>query len=111
MKLWNLFKQESQKEQEQTPVFTSTDKVRIRYHFTGIVQNVGFRVEVWKRAKELGLTGYVENNDDGSVTSEIEGPKEKIEYLVDSMKKIPRINIQSIRQEQIQVKNDTTFKM
>lgn len=111
MKLWNLFKQEVPKEQEQTPVFTSTDKIRMRYRFTGIVQNVGFRVEVWKRAKELELSGYVVNNDDGSVTSEIEGPREKIEYLVDSMKKIPRINIQSIQQEQIQIKNDKVFKM
>ena len=44
--------------------------VRQRLVITGLVQGVGFRPYVWRRATRLGLTGWVEN-DAAGVTAEV----------------------------------------
>ena len=44
--------------------------IRRRWHFTGNVQGVGFRYFAQCAAQKLGLTGWVANNWDGSVTME-----------------------------------------
>ena len=46
--------------------------VRKRVRVTGVVQGVGFRPFVWRRATRLGLIGWVEN-DDAGVTAEVQG--------------------------------------
>ena len=45
---------------------------RIRYHFMGIVQGVGFRPFVFRTALQCGLTGFVQNTIDG-VIAEVQG--------------------------------------
>lgn len=52
-----------------------------RIHITGGVQGVFFRARTVERAKELGLAGWVRNNDDGSVEIHAEGPEEKLRAL------------------------------
>ncbi len=47
--------------------------VRRRYSIEGQVQGVGFRYRARYAAQSLGLTGWVENEDDGSVTLEVQG--------------------------------------
>ena len=44
--------------------------IRRRWRFTGEVQGVGFRYYARAAAQHLGLTGWVANNWDGSVTLE-----------------------------------------
>ena len=44
---------------------------------TGQVQGVGFRYRARYAAQTLDLTGWVENEDDGSVTLEVQGDPEK----------------------------------
>lgn len=53
----------------------------IRRHlvFYGSVQGVGFRYTAHHLAESLGLTGWVQNEYDGSVTCEIQGPS----FLID----------------------------
>lgn len=46
----------------------------------GLVQGVGFRYSTFQVANELGVTGTVENQVDGSVSIEAEG-EEKILYI------------------------------
>lgn len=57
----------------------------VRYFGTaeGRVQGVGFRMFVQQHAMELGLTGWVRNMEEGSVTMEIQGRQEKIDRLTD----------------------------
>lgn len=48
---------------------------------TGRVQGVAFRAWTKAEATVLGLTGYVQNEDDGSVTAVIHGPQEQVEAM------------------------------
>lgn len=105
----NFFKKK--KKEFQPVIMTDKDIIRRHYHFTGIVQGVGFRVEVWRRAVDLGLSGWVKNNDDGSVESELQGTQEKMDRLIASMQRIPRIHIENIIVHQIPLKKETGFEM
>lgn len=58
---------------------------RRRWRFTGRVQGVGFRYRAQYAAQALGLTGWVENNDDGSVSLEAQGPPEALDKLVPTL--------------------------
>lgn len=54
----------------------------IRGAVRGTVQGVGFRAATVARARELGLLGWVRNEDDGSVAVHAEGAPEAVEQLV-----------------------------
>jgi acylphosphatase len=56
---------------------------------TGHVQGVGFRWGLERRARSLGLAGWVRNEPDGSVAAEVEGPRERVESLVDWCRRGP----------------------
>lgn len=47
----------------------------------GLVQGVFFRVSAKRKADELGITGYVRNEKDGSVSIEAEGAEAQIELF------------------------------
>ena len=55
--------------------------IRRQYRVHGRVQGVGFRYTVTPAANALGLTGWVRNERDGSVTTELQGNVEAIEML------------------------------
>lgn len=47
---------------------------RLRMRFVGEVQGVGFRWTARRVATNLGLSGWVRNEPDGSVSMELQGP-------------------------------------
>ena len=47
----------------------------------GLVQGVGYRAGCHRRASDLGLSGWVRNNPDGSVIVEAEGPVQDLTEL------------------------------
>jgi hydrogenase maturation protein HypF len=51
--------------------------IRRRFSITGVVQGVGFRPFVWRRATRLGLCGFVENTP-GGVVVEVQGPGDAV---------------------------------
>ena len=57
------------------------DLVRYFGMATGRVQGVGFRMFVQQNAMELGITGWVKNMSDGTVTMELQGPQAAIDRL------------------------------
>ncbi len=69
-------------------------KIRRHYHFFGRVQGVGFRFQAMMAAESLGLTGWVHNEADGSVTMEIQGSEEEIECAVSLIKNSRYIHIE-----------------
>ena len=75
------------------PEFTESRLCRYGIRFSGRVQNVGFRLEMAELAKNLGLTGFCENLPDGDVYAQLQGPENKILYLVSIMESLVRIRI------------------
>ncbi len=56
---------------------------------SGKVQGVFFRANVRNKAVELGLKGYAKNLENGDVEVAAEGNEEKINELIDFIKKNP----------------------
>lgn len=54
---------------------------RIKVHFTGQVQGVGFRWTSQRLATQLGLAGWAHNEWDGTVKMELQGPNERIKQF------------------------------
>ena len=74
---------------------------RRHWHFTGSVQGVGFRYRAQYAAQLLDLTGWVENEDDGSVTLEVQGDPVKFRKLFALIQRSDYIQITAIRQKDI----------
>jgi acylphosphatase len=55
----------------------------------GRVQGVGFRYGLARRADSLGVAGWVQNEPDGSVAAVLEGPRDRVESLVDWCRRGP----------------------
>ncbi len=55
---------------------------RLRAIVRGQVQGVGFRMWAQRRARMLGISGYVRNLADGSVEVVGEGPRETLEQFL-----------------------------
>lgn len=55
----------------------------------GIVQGVGYRDFVQRRARGLGVSGYVMNLSDGRVRVRAEGPRETIDELIRDLERGP----------------------
>lgn len=66
-------------------------KERLSARITGRVQGVGFRNFTQMRARQLGLTGWVRNEADGSVRLEAEGPRGALEDLYEALQEGPRM--------------------
>lgn len=63
--------------------------VRLDATVRGRVQGVGFRYHVLRRAMDLGLTGWVANESDGSVHCRAEGPRPDLETLMTTLETGP----------------------
>jgi acylphosphatase len=57
----------------------------VRARITGRVQGVSYRVWARSEAEAIGVTGWVRNERDGSVTALIAGPKGKVSRMVDAL--------------------------
>jgi acylphosphatase len=57
----------------------------------GDVQGVGFRYFVQRRGRQLGLQGWVRNNDDGTVEVVAEGARRELEDLKRALEEGPRL--------------------
>lgn len=94
--MFRLFKKKEKIKRELPP-----GTIRKEFHFEGNVQNIGFRFEVQSHAKPLGITGYAKNNDDGSVTAELQGTQKNINKVITYLKNIDRIQIDSMTEKEI----------
>lgn len=55
---------------------TQSSVARVRYRFIGHVQHRGFRFACVMAAERAQVSGWVRNERDGTVTAEVQGPKE-----------------------------------
>ena len=76
-------------------------EIRQRIVFHGRVQGVGFRYTAKYLAQSLGLTGWVENEFDGTVVMEIQGREPMIHKLQEGLNRNSFIEIEWIDTENI----------
>lgn len=81
------------------PVFPLKETVRNKVVFFGKVQNIGFRLETSSLAKRIGLTGKVENREDGSVEAILQGTEIEIDFLIKQMIRLKRANVKRVTVE------------
>ncbi|MFH1053424.1 MAG: acylphosphatase [Candidatus Woesearchaeota archaeon] len=60
--------------------------------FSGRVQGVCFRVHIKRKSLELGLRGYVKNQEDGTVLVICQGSEFQIKRLIEFIKSSPGIS-------------------
>lgn len=77
--------------------------IRVHLTITGKVQGVFFRAHAQKKAEEFGVTGWVANQGDGTVTIVAEGPENKINNFVDWCHSGPSTSeVESIKVEKVE---------
>jgi hydrogenase maturation protein HypF len=86
--------------------------VRIRFHFSGIVQGVGFRPFIYRLAVRNGLTGLVQNRTDG-VTAEVEGSHTSIASFIESVRlELPPLaQIITFKEAEMPLVGDDSFRI
>lgn len=94
-----------------TPTVTGT-RSRLRICLNGIVQGVGFRPFVHRRATQLGLAGWVANSTQG-VTIEVEGQRGLLDQFVRSIQAAPPTNavVTSIEIEDLPPRGEVAFSV
>jgi len=60
---------------------------QLHLYISGFVQGVGLRAFTVKKARKLGLTGWVRNLTDGRVEAVFQGDAEKLNRLIEALKK------------------------
>ena len=68
--------------------------IRMHYCFRGQVQGVGFRYKMYYLAQKYGVTGWVRNEYDCSVTMELQGTADQIDAAVEMLGKDSWIRIE-----------------
>jgi len=65
---------------------------QVHLYIKGDVIGVGFRAWTKIQAKIIGVTGWVRNHQDGFVEAQIQGELEKVEHMIELLKKGPPVS-------------------
>ena len=86
--------------------------MRVRLRIEGTVQGVGFRPHVYRLASDLGLGGYVLNDERG-VLLEAEGDDDSVERFVVRLRAEapPLADIQRVLSEEVAVRGEDGFRI
>ena len=79
----------------------SDSKRREHICFTGYVQGVGFRYRLSHLAQYYGVTGWVRNEYDGSVSAELQGLVGEIDQIIQQLKQDRYIDITGMDRQNI----------
>ena len=81
-------------------------KIRKRIVFNGGVQGVGFRWRAMNAAAVSGVSGWVRNEYEGSVTMEIQGSEEEIAQVISFIEQGRYVQITSRKEREIPLDPD-----
>ncbi|HEU5143344.1 MAG TPA: DNA polymerase ligase N-terminal domain-containing protein [Solirubrobacterales bacterium] len=89
---------------------SDTETVAVRAVVRGHVQGVGYRDATLRRARQLDATGWVRNEDDGSVRVHVEGAETAVDDLVAFLREGPRgAEIGEVAVEKVPVEGHEQF--
>ena len=83
----------------------STKIIRKSIRVYGSVQGVGFRYRTKYAAENYGVTGWVKNELDGSVSMELQGTEEQIDQVFLSISRGSYISIERMDSRSIPLNN------
>ena len=82
--------------------------IRVAVH--GHVQGVGFRYAAVRRARSLGLAGWVRNGEHGELLAHVEGAPQALEQFVDFLREGPRLaDVSAVETRSIAVEGHEQF--
>lgn len=84
-------------------------EIRKRIVFYGRVQGVGFRYTAKYLARSMGLTGWVQNDWEGTVTMEVQGRETLINKLLVGLNSGHFISIEWIDAKEIPLEEEREF--
>lgn len=84
-----------------SPAVSPSPLIRRRCRFIGYVQGVGFRYEALVLAGQLKLAGWVQNESDGSVLAELQGPAADVRQFLQAIRAVPRFEITDLQVEEL----------
>lgn len=87
------------------------EEVRKHIVFYGHVQGVGFRYTAKYMAQSLKLTGWVENEWDGTVTMEIQGREPMVNKLLVGLNNNQFIRIDWMETKEIPLEEERRFEV
>ena len=70
-------------------IYKMNKKIRTHIFVFGRVQGIGYRDGVRRKARKLGIFGWVKNLEDGRVEAVFEGEEDKIREIVEWARKGP----------------------
>jgi acylphosphatase len=83
-----------------------------RYIVRGRVQGVGYRYYAQNAARELGITGWVRNLDDGTVEVLAIGPEPKLSDFAGRLRLGPAFSeVRGVEQQEAPVQSDASFEI
>lgn len=85
----------------------------VRKHIlvSGRVQGVGFRYRTYYLAQNLGLTGWVQNLDDGRVEMELQGKEKDMNQLFRKLEQNSFIDITDCVVNRIPTERESSFRV
>lgn len=81
-------------------------KKRLRIRFHGRVQGVGFRYTAYHLAQSLGLTGWVQNEYDGTVLCEVQGAGADIDMFLGKLNNSRYIRVDDMEIKELSLAED-----
>lgn len=84
---------------------------RRRIEFHGSVQGVGFRYQARHYAAAYGLTGWVRNEYDGTVSMEVQGEPAQIDRMLRSLNSDHYISIDWMESQNIPLMEENGFSV
>ncbi|XP_046906299.1 acylphosphatase-1 [Hypomesus transpacificus] len=92
------------------------DLLSVDYEVFGRVQGVFFRKYTQAEGKKLGLVGWVQNTEAGTVQGQLQGPSSKVKEIKEWLKstgspKSQIIKVEFKNEKKIESLDHTTFKI
>ena len=88
-----------------------SDRVRKRIIFYGDVQGVGFRYRALHAANFLGITGWVRNEWDGSVSMEVQGTEADIDQMILMIQRGTYVMIRDMKVKALPLEKEGSFRI
>ncbi|WP_172292566.1 acylphosphatase [Pseudoruegeria sp. HB172150] len=86
--------------------------IALRVRVTGRVQGVWFRGWTQAEASALGLSGWVRNEADGSVSALITGPEDKVAQMVRALHRGPELaRVAAVESEEVAERAEGPFRV